>query len=61
MSYTKTPASGMQNIKITPEGSHAVLVRYDYLGAFRDREVAKKRRDEYRAKHGMPKARDAEC
>lgn len=61
MSYTKTPASGMQNIKITPEGSYAVFVTSDYLGTFKDREVAKKRRDEYRAKHGMQKARDVEC
>ncbi len=61
MAYTKTPASGLQNIKITPEGSYAVLVRFDYLGAFRDRNLALKVRDEYRAKHNMQKAKDSTC
>jgi len=58
MAYTKTPASGLQNIKITPEGSFAVLVRYDYLGAFRSRQKAIDIRDDYRAKNGMPALTD---
>ena len=60
MAYTKTPASGLQNIKITPEGSYVVLVREDYLGAFRDRDIAIKARNEYRKKHGMSEAIDNE-
>jgi len=58
MTYTKTPASGMKNIKITPEGSCAVTVRVDYLGTFKARDLAKKVRDEYRAKHNLKKAED---
>ncbi len=59
MAYTKTPASGMQNIKITPEGSCAVQVGYAYLGTFKARDLAITRRDEYRAKHNLPKAKDS--
>ena len=58
MAHTKTPASGLQNIKITPEGSYCVFVISDYLGTFKDRDLAIKRRDEYRAKHNLPKAKD---
>lgn len=53
MTYTKTPASGLNNIKITPEGSYAVFVSSDYLGTFKDRLKAIKVRDEYRAKNNM--------
>jgi len=53
MAYTKTPESGLQNIKITPFGNYAVFVKSVYLGTFKDRNIAIKRRDEYRAKHGM--------
>ena len=60
MAYTKTPASGLQNIKITPEGSHAVQVKNAYLGTFKDRDQAINVRDEYRAKHGMKEAIDNE-
>jgi hypothetical protein len=58
MAYTKTPASGLQNIKITPEGSYGVTVRYFYLGAFRCRDKAIKVRDDYRLKNGMPQLTD---
>ena len=60
MAYTKTPASGLQNIKITPEGSYCVFVISDYLGTFKDRDLAIKVRDEYRVKHGMKEAIDNE-
>lgn len=53
MTYTKTPASGLKNIKITPEGSYAVFVSSDYLGTFKDKDKAIKVRDEYRAKNNM--------
>ena len=53
MAYTKTPASGMRNIKITPEGSYSVTVKGKYLGAFRDINLAIAVRDNERAKHNM--------
>lgn len=56
MTYTKTPASGLMNIKITPEGSYAVFVSSHYLGTFKSREKAISVRDEYRAKHNMKPA-----
>ena len=61
MAYTKTPASGLQNIKITPFGNYAVFVASVYLGTFKDRDIAIKRRDEYRAKHNLQKAKDSPC
>ena len=60
MTYTKTPESGLQNIKITPFGNYAVFVKSVYLGTFKDRNIAIERRDEYRAKHGMSEAIDNE-
>ena len=61
MTFTKTPASGLQNIKITPFGNYAVFVTSVYLGTFKDRDLAIKRRDEYREKHGLTKANDQLC
>ena len=61
MAYTKTPASGLQNIKITPFGNYAVFVASVYLGTFKDRDIAIKRRDEYRAKLNLQKAKDTPC
>lgn len=61
MAYTKTPSSGLQNIKITPHGCYAVFVVSDYIGTFKDRDIAIKRRDEYRAKHNLQKAKDSPC
>ena len=60
MAYTKTPASGLQNIKITPEGSGSVTVKVNYLGTFKKLDMAIKVRDEYRKKHGMSEAIDNE-
>jgi len=60
MTFTKNPASGLLNIKITPFGNYAVFVASVYLGTFKDRDIAIKRRDEYRAKHGMSEAIDNE-
>ncbi len=57
MAYTKTPASGLQNIKITPEGSGCVTVKGNYLGTFKKLDLAIKVRNEYRAKHGMPEVK----
>ena len=61
MAYTKTPASGLLNIKITPFGNYAVFVASVYLGTFKDRDKAAKRRDEYRAKLNLQKAKDTPC
>ena len=59
MAYTKTPASGLQNIKITPFGNYAVFVKSVYLGTFKDRNIAITRRDEYIEKNNLPKAIDS--
>jgi len=61
MTFTKNPASGLLNIKITPFGNYAVFVASVYLGTFKDRDIAIKRRDEYRAKNNLPKAKDSTC
>ena len=61
MSYTKTPSSGLLNIKITKEGSASVTVLGAYLGTFKDRDLAIKRRDEHRAKNNLPKPKDSSC
>lgn len=51
--YTKNPASGYRNIKLTQQGTFSVTVKDDYIGTFKDINYALKIRDEERKKRRM--------
>ena len=55
--YTKNPASGVTNIKLSGKGKFRVQVQDKYLGTFPTLEKAIQIRDEYRAKATWTKER----
>ncbi len=58
MPYTTQSKSGLQNIVMTKENSHAVYVSGNYLGTFKIKDRAIKVRDDYRLENNMPPAKD---